>query len=87
MADVLDATMVADGIIRPHPDFTESPTSGYRLLEHAYAEIIQELPPEIVGVVPIWDQIYQEEFHARFVAGLDLAEWDNMLQLKPKDSR
>ena len=43
LADVLDKAMVDDGIIKPHPKFTESPTSGYRLLEHAYAEIIQGL--------------------------------------------
>jgi hypothetical protein len=40
MADVIDATLVADGIIKPHPKFEGSPTSGYRLLEHAYAEIM-----------------------------------------------
>ena len=32
LSDVLDATMVADGLIRPHPRFQVSPTSGYRLL-------------------------------------------------------
>ncbi len=82
MADVLDQTMVADGIIKPHPKFVDSPTSGYRLMEHAYAEILQGLPAEIRTVVPIWDQIYMEEFHSSFVAGLDLATWDSMLQLK-----
>ncbi len=74
--------MVADGIIKPHPKFQESPTSGYRLLEHAYAEIIQGLPDEIKTIVPVWDQIYMEEFHSGFVASLDLATWDEMLQLK-----
>jgi hypothetical protein len=82
LADVLDQTMVADGIIEPHPKFQESPTSGYRLLEHAYAEIIQGLPDEIKTIVPVWDQIYMEEFHSGFVASLDLATWDEMLQLK-----
>ena len=38
MADVIDHFLVVDGIIQPHPQFAESPTSGYRLLEHAYAE-------------------------------------------------
>ena len=61
MADVLDQTMVDDGIIKPHPKYAESPTSGYRLLEHAYAEIIQDLPAEIKTVVPVWDQIYLEQ--------------------------
>jgi len=83
MADVLDQTMVGDGIIRPHPPFVESPTSGYRLLEHAYAEIIQALPQEIQTIVPIWDQIYMERFHSGFIAGLDMTAWDEMLQLRP----
>ena len=82
LADVLDQTMVADGIIKPHPRFQESPTSGYRLMEHAYAEIIQGLPDEIKTVVPVWDQVYMEEFHSGFVNGLELATWDEMLQLK-----
>jgi len=79
---VLDEAMVADGIIQPHPKFAVSPTSGYRLMEHAYAEIIQGLPAEIKTVVPVWDQVYMEEFHSGFVNGLDLATWDEMLQLK-----
>lgn len=82
MADILDQTMVTDGIIKPHPKFQESPTSGYRLLEHAYAEIIQGLPDEIKTIVPVWDQIYMEEFHSGFVDSLDLSTWDEMLQLK-----
>jgi len=82
ITDLLDATMVADGIIQPHPQYVASPTSGYRLMEHAYAEIIQGLPTEIQQVVPIWDQVYMEEFHSGFVADLDLATWDEMLQLK-----
>jgi hypothetical protein len=86
MTDVLDEAMVADGVIKPHPKFAVSPTSGYRLMEHAYAEIIQGLPDEIKTVVPVWDQVYMEEFHSGFVDGLDLATWDEMLQLKPADS-
>src|SRR5205823_14723191 len=82
MADVLDGVMVADGLIRPHPRFTGSPTSGYRLLEHAYAELIQELPEEIKGIVPVWDQIYLEQFHSRYVDSLDLPAWDAILGLQ-----
>jgi hypothetical protein len=52
-------------------------------MEHAYAEIIQGLPDEIKTVVPVWDQVYMEEFHSGFVNGLELATWDEMLQLKP----
>jgi hypothetical protein len=85
ITDVLDEAMVEDGIIQPHPKFVVSPTSGYRLMEHAYAEIIQALPQEIKTVVPLWDQVYMEEFHSGFVDRLDLATWDEMLQLKPKE--
>jgi hypothetical protein len=83
VADALDAAMVADGIIRPHPPWREHPTSGYRLLEHAYAEILQGLPPELVSIVPIWDQMHMERFHSEFVASLDLDTWDAMLCLAP----
>src|SRR5690242_17551597 len=81
MADILDAAIVSDGIIRPHPKFTGTPTSGYRILEHAYAELIQSTPEEIKTVVPTWDQIYLEQFHSRYVDGLGLSEWDAILGL------
>ena len=84
MSDVLDQTMVEDGIIDPHPRFRGSPTSGYRLLEHAYAVILRKLPQEIRSVVPIWDQIYLERFHSGYVAGVDLDEWDRILNLTPE---
>jgi hypothetical protein len=83
MSDVLDRTMVEDGLIRPHPRFSGSGTSGYRLLEHAYAELIQGLPEEIQGVTPVWEQVYLEEFHSRYVASLDLEAWDRLLCLSP----
>ena len=83
MTDILDQTMVADSVIKPHPKFAVSATSGYRLMEHAYAEIIQGLPSEIKTVVPVWDQIYMERFHSGFVDGLELDRWDEVLQLKP----
>lgn len=81
MADILDETMVADGIIKPHPKFEGSSTSGYRLLEHAYAELIQSVPEEIKTVVPVWDQVYLEQFHCGYVDRLDLNEWDAILGL------
>jgi hypothetical protein len=83
LAVVLDATMVADGLIAPHPPFAGSPTSGFRLLEHAYAELVQNAPQEIRATVPVWDQIYLEEFHSNYVAGLDLPTWDAILGLHP----
>jgi hypothetical protein len=74
--------MVDDGIIKPHARFAVSPTSGYRLMEHAYAEIIQGLPQEIKTIVPVWDQIYLEKFHSSFVDSLDLTTWDELLRLR-----
>jgi hypothetical protein len=81
MADVLDATLVADGLIRSHPRFTGSSTSGYRLLENAYAELIKSLPDELKTVIPVWDQIHFESFHAAYVDGLDMATWRELLNL------
>jgi hypothetical protein len=81
ISDVLDQAMVEDGIIKPHPPFAGSPTSGYRLLEHAYAELIQSAPEEIKTTVPVWDQIYLEQFHSRYVNGVDLKQWDSILGL------
>lgn len=85
MSDVLDHFMVADGVIEPHPKFAVSPTSGYRLLEHAYAEIIKKLPDELVPVIPEWEQVHWESFHSQFVAGIDMDVWDNALQLKEEE--
>ena len=85
MADILDETMVADGLIQPHPKFQSSPTSGYRIMEHAYAELIQNLPDEIKTVVPIWDQIHLEEFHSGYVDSISLDEWDQILNLMPSE--
>jgi hypothetical protein len=82
MSDVLDAAMVEDGLIAPHSKFAASPTSGYRLLESAYGELIKRCPPEIKDIVPQWEQVYWEGFHSRFVDGVPLAEWRRMLLLK-----
>lgn len=84
MSDILDATMVEDGLIAPHPSYAVSETSGYRLLESAYADLIQQSPPELKGIVPQWEQVYWESFHSRFVDGIDLADWRRMLLLQEK---
>lgn len=82
MSDVLDATMVEDGLISPHPRYRASPTSGYRLLESAYAELIKKCPADIKMAVPQWEQVYWESFHSAFVDGVDLADWRRMLNLQ-----
>jgi hypothetical protein len=83
ISDVLDRTMVEDGIVKPHVQFQGSPSSGYRLMERAYAEIIQQLPDEIKAVVPLWDQVYLEQWHSEYVNGLDLDVWTALLNLTP----
>lgn len=82
MSDILDATMVEDGLIAPHPRYAVSETSGYRLLESAYAELIQKCPDEIRSVVPEWEQVHWESFHSEFVSGVELADWRRMLVLE-----
>jgi hypothetical protein len=82
MTDILDAAMVEDGLIAPHPKFVPSPTSGYRLLESAYAELIKKCPADIKAIVPQWEQVHWEGFHSTFVDGVDLADWRRMLVLQ-----
>lgn len=87
ISDVLDQAMVEDGTIAPHPPLAGSASSGYRLMERAYAEILKQLPPEIITVVPVWDQIHWESFHSGYVATIDMPAWEGLLNLKPVDSR
>lgn len=86
MSEVIDATLVEDGLISPHPKFKGSATSGYRLLENAYAELIKRAPPEIKQVVPQWEQIYWEQFHSGYVDGIDMATWRGLLNLTPDEA-
>ncbi len=85
IADLLDERMVELEIIPPHPRFEGSPTSSYRLLEHAYGAILQRLPAEIIRHVPCWDQIPLEEFHTGYVASIPIEQWDSILNLTPRD--
>ena len=82
MADIIDQTLVEDKIIKPHRKFRKSNSSGYRLLEHAYKEILNELPDELLKT-PNWDQIYLEEFVANYVKNdIDSENWITLLSLK-----
>ena len=85
MSDVFDAVMVQDGIVPPHPKLRGSESSGYRLMEHAYAEILKQLPKELALAVPIWDQIYFEGWHSGYVADLDMQVWDGLLNLSAEE--
>lgn len=82
MSDILDAALVEDGLIPPHPKYRISATSGYRLLENAYAELIKACPDKIKGIVPQWEQVHWEGFHSQFVATVDINDWRRMLLLE-----
>ncbi len=86
VSDLLDQQMVELKIVPPHPTFLGSVTSGYRLLEHNYAAIMQSLPTEIVPLVPLWDQVYLESFHSQYVSQLPLKDWDRILNLTVNQS-
>ena len=81
MSDVLDQTMVEDGLIAPHRKYARSATSGYRLLEGAYAELIKKCPSDVKGLVPQWEQVHWEGFHSKFVDGIKISDWRRMLNL------
>jgi hypothetical protein len=83
MADILDQTMVEDGIIPPHPPYVGTPTSGYRLMENAYQDILSDLPEDIKYTIPVWDQVYMEKFVVRYVDSIDKAAWLSALNLSP----
>ncbi len=83
--DLIDQSLVEQGIIQPHPAFTRSETSGYRLLEHAYGELCRELPEDLMAHVPLCDQKYFESFHVGFVATLSRDEWNGCLNLSRSD--
>lgn len=83
MSDVFDQTMVEDGIIPAHPKFKGSESSGYRLMEHAYAEILKKLDPALRTIVPLWDQVHFESWHSGYVTELDMKTWDGLLNLVP----
>ena len=82
----LDAAMVEEGIIEPHPRFTGSESSGYRLIERAYKEILGKLPAELKPAIPVWDQIPMERFIQGYVDGLDMDTWHQLLNLTPVES-
>ena len=82
-SDVLDETMVADGIIDRHPKFAGSDTSGYRLMEHAYKEILGNLPSALKTITPLRDQVFLERFVVGYVDSIDAETWHEALGLRP----
>ena len=82
VSDILDQRMVDMGLISPHPRFGKSPTSGYRLLEHAYVELLKQIPAEIRAIVPMGEQAYLESYHTNYAADIPIEDWDEILNLK-----
>jgi len=81
--NILDAYMVELGLVTPHPKYKSHPTSGLRILERSYQELIKSVPEEIKRHTPLWDQKYLEEFICGYVDGLSQEEWLNLLHLEP----
>jgi hypothetical protein len=80
---LLDARMIELGLVTPHPKYKSHATSGLRLLERSYQEVIKSVPEEIKTHTPIWDQKYLEEFISGYVNGLSQEEWLGLLHLEP----
>jgi hypothetical protein len=84
MHDILDADMVAQGLIDGHPKFKKSATQGYRLLESAYGDLCRSLPKDLLEHIPQWDQVYIEKFHSGFVSNLSPDDWRHALGVEPQ---
>jgi hypothetical protein len=84
MHDILDARMVDLGLVRRHPRFAHSQTSGYRLLEFDYREILLTIPPELRHQTPLWDQRFFEGFVSGLVTDYTEEQWTRMLNLIPQ---
>ncbi len=85
MHDILDAKMVGLGLVRPHPKFKRSATSGYRLLEWCYYDLLKGLPRATYPLVPIMEQRFMEQWVVEYVAGLGDDEWRHLLCLEPEE--
>ena len=85
MHEIVDEHMVKEGLVPSHQRFKRSATSGYRLLEWAYREILTALPSEILTRVPIQQQKYMDIFVAGFTAGQTREAWEGMLRLEPEE--
>lgn len=80
--EFLDRRMVELGLVRPHPRFKPHATSGYRLLEWCYRDLLHAIPRELFTHVPVWDQKYFEAFTTGYVADLTDDVWQDMLHLE-----
>jgi len=80
---MLDAYMVEIGLVTPHPEYKSHPTSGLRILERSYQELLKSVPEEILRHTPLWDQKFLEEFISGYVRDLSQEEWLGLLHLEP----
>lgn len=79
---MIDQYMVELGLVRPHPKFIPHETSGYRLLEWCYRDLLNSIPRELFSHTPVWDQKYFEAFTTGYVADLTDEEWQKMINLE-----
>jgi hypothetical protein len=79
---LLDAFMIELGLVTPHPKFKSHESSGYRLLERCYQELIKSVPEELVAHPPLCDQKFLERFVSGYVADLNQEEWLGLLNLE-----
>lgn len=80
---MLDSFMIELGLVTPHPRYKSHPTSGLRLLERCYQELIKSVPAEIKTHTPLWDQKFLEEFISGYVDRLSQEQWLGLLHLEP----
>jgi len=85
MHDLIDERMVELGLVRPHPRFKRSDTSGYRLLEWCYYDLLRGLPEDTHPLVPLTEQKFMEQWVVAYVAGLDDDTWRHLLCLEPEE--
>jgi hypothetical protein len=79
---MLDAHMIELGLVTPHPKYKSHETSGYRLLERSYQELIKSVPDELVTHTPLWEQKFLEQLVCGYVNGMDQAAWLGLLNLE-----
>lgn len=83
--DLIDQEMVDIGLISAHPKYKKSETSGYRLLEIAYHDLLRQVDPTVYRQCPQTEQVYFEGWVTGFVASQSTSAWEEMLVLEPED--
>lgn len=83
MSDVFYGEMGRQGLIKAGKKYSGSATSGYRLIELCYTEILRGLPNEVAHTYPEDEQKYFELMSVEFVRTVVWEEWEHALNLSP----